>query len=71
MTRNMNNLDRVLRAILVLALIGFALYLQGVWGIVFGVLAAIFLFTSVTGFCPLYRLFGFSTLHNNRQETSS
>ena len=71
MIRNVNNVDRILRAVLALVLIGFALYQQGLWGIVFGVLAVIFLFTAVAGFCPLYRLFGFSTLHSDKQETSS
>jgi hypothetical protein len=56
MTKNMGTIDRAVRVIL--AVIVIALYLAGaitgVAAIILGVLAAIFIMTSILGFCPLY-----------------
>jgi hypothetical protein len=63
MKRNMSNLDRIIR-IIVAALFAYLYFggiVTGVFGIVLVVLAAVFLFTSVVAFCPLYVLFKFST----------
>lgn len=63
MTKNMGTLDRVLRLIFALAVA--VLYvtglISGTAAIILGVLAAVFLLTSVVGFCPLYAPFKFST----------
>ncbi|NOX64117.1 MAG: DUF2892 domain-containing protein [Chloroflexi bacterium] len=56
MTRNMGNLDRIIR--LLLAVLVGVLYFTGVISgavaIILGVIAVIFLVTSLIGFCPLY-----------------
>lgn len=63
MTKNMGTLDRVLRLIfaIVVAVLYFTGLISGTAAIILGILAAVFLLTSVVGFCPLYTLFGFST----------
>jgi hypothetical protein len=56
MTKNMGMADRVIRSIL--ALVVFVLYLMGkisgVTAIILGILAVVFLLTSLIAFCPLY-----------------
>ncbi len=63
MTKNMGTIDRVVR-VAVAALIA-ALYftgqITGTVAIVLGVLAAVFVLTSVISFCPLYSPLGLST----------
>jgi len=63
MKRNLSNLDRVIR--LVLAALFAYLYFGGVVtgapGIILVVLGAVFLFTAIVAFCPLYALFKLST----------
>ena len=63
MTKNMGNLDRAFRLLVVLA-IGIAYLigaLSGTLAIVLGVVAAAFLLTSLVGTCPAYLPFGLST----------
>jgi len=61
--KNMGALDRVIRLALV-ALVA-VLYLTGVisgaWAIILGIIALVFLVTSVFGVCPLYMPFGILT----------
>lgn len=60
MKRNMSGLDRGLRAVVGIALLGWALLTDHPlhwWGLL-GVLP---LLTAGIGFCPLYRLLGIST----------
>ena len=63
MKHNMGIADRIIRLIIA-AVIAF-LYLNqnitGTIGIVLLVVAIVFALTSFVSFCPLYRLFGFST----------
>lgn len=64
MTRNMANLDRLLRALVVAPLAILAAVLLGwtsVAGIVLVAFAAVMLLTAVAGFCPLYALLGLRT----------
>lgn len=61
MKRNESNADRILRAILGVALVGGGLLIGGWAALVLYLVAAILLFTAATGFCPLYRLFGIDT----------
>jgi Protein of unknown function (DUF2892) len=63
MIRNMSNVDRIIRVLLaaLLAYLYFSGLVTGVLGIAVVVFAAIFVFTSLLGFCPLYAPFKFST----------
>ena len=63
MTKNMRTADRAVRTIAALV-IGFLLLngtVSGALGTLLGLLAVIFLATSTISYCPLYRLFKFST----------
>ena len=60
--QNESGLDRTLRAIIGIALVVLMFtYLTGAWLWVAGIVAAVFLVTAATGFCPLYALFHMST----------
>jgi hypothetical protein len=63
MIKNMGTVDRVVRVLL--AVLVAVLYLtgniSGTAAIILGILALIFLLTSLVGFCPLYAPFKFST----------
>lgn len=64
MTKNMNTLDRVLRAFVVAPLLVIATLFVGagtILGVVLLVLAAVMLATAAVGFCPLYALFHLNT----------
>ncbi|MBX2974468.1 MAG: DUF2892 domain-containing protein [Flavobacteriales bacterium] len=63
MEPNMGNTDRLLRIIaaIVIAVLSFTGVLQGTWGIVLLVLAAVFVLTSFVSFCPLYLPFKINT----------
>lgn len=63
MKKNMGTMDRVIRTIIALVII--VLYFTGqissTAAIVLGIIAIIFLLTSLIGFCPIYVPFGIST----------
>ena len=63
MTKNMGFIDRMLRLLVVLAIgVAYGLgHLSGTAAIVLGVVAAVFLLTSLVGTCPAYLPFGLST----------
>ncbi len=63
MKKNMGTVDRVIRVSLVvlIAILYFTNVISGTWVIILGVLAVVFLATSLVGFCPLYLPFGIST----------
>jgi Protein of unknown function (DUF2892) len=63
MKRNLGILDRIIRVALValVAVLYFTHQLSPVAAVIFGVLAVVFLLTSVVGVCPLYLPFGIST----------
>ncbi len=63
---NESPLDRVLRVIIGIVLIALGIFgvASGAWMYVSYVLGAILLITGIVGFCPLYRLFKFSTVKN-------
>lgn len=63
MKGNMGILDRIIRVALaaVVAVLFFTGQLSLVASIILGVLAVIFLLTSIVGVCPLYLPFGIST----------
>ncbi len=63
MKRNMGLLDRIVRIALValVAVLFFAGLLSPVAAIILGILAVVFLVTSIVGMCPLYLALGIST----------
>lgn len=63
MKLNMSSADRIIRLVLValVAVLYFTNVISGTLAIILGVVAVIFLLTSLIGFCPLYALFGIST----------
>jgi uncharacterized membrane protein len=63
MKTNMGGLDRILRLVLaiVVAVLFFTKQITGTAAIVLGVIAVIFVLTSLVGFCPLYVPLGIST----------
>ena len=70
MKKNMGNTDRVVR-ILIAIIIGLLYYsdiINGAFGAIALVLALVFVATSFLGFCPLYRLVGFSTCPTKQKE---
>ncbi|MCJ7468068.1 MAG: DUF2892 domain-containing protein [Maribacter sp.] len=63
MKKNIGSTDRMVRIALAI-LIGFLYYfdvIQGTLAYVLIAIAAIFIFTSLINFCPLYAIFGLST----------
>jgi len=63
MKRNMGTIDRIARVVLaaVVAILFFTGQITGTAAIILGILAVVFVLTSILGFCPLYLLFGIST----------
>ena len=56
MKPNMSAVDRAIRLLIVavIALLYFTGSISGTLAIILGVLAIVFVFTSFTGFCPMY-----------------
>ncbi len=69
MKKNMGLIDRVVRAILAVAVL--VLYLMnmisGTAAIILGIIAVVFLATSFIGVCPLYLPFGIKTFKGERK----
>ena len=63
MKKNVGSIDKVVRILIaiVLAVLYFTNVVTGTLGIIFLVLAAIMLLTSLISFCPLYSPFGINT----------
>ena len=68
MKKNMGTIDRVIR--ILLAIVFIVLYLNGsitgVVSIILGILAFVFIVTSLIGFCPLYLPFKISTIGKSK-----
>lgn len=66
MKKNIGTIDKVIRILLaaVIAIVVAMHVISGAAAIIFGVLAAVFLLTSLVSFCPLYLPFGISTKKN-------
>jgi hypothetical protein len=64
MKKNMGTIDRIIR--ILLAIVVIVLYLNGsitgVAAIILGILALVFILTSLIGFCPLYAACKISTI---------
>ncbi|TGL78046.1 YgaP family membrane protein [Leptospira yasudae] len=58
---NEGTIDRIIRIVLGIALIGFGYATQGVIGNVMLVAGFVPLGTGILGWCPLYSVFGFNT----------
>lgn len=63
MKKNMGNIDRVVRTIIaiVVGILYFTGVISGTTALILGILAIIFLLTSMVGTCPLYIPVGLST----------
>lgn len=63
MKTNMGALDRILRIIIavILAILYLTKTVTGTLGIIFLVIALVFLITSILGYCPLYTIVGITT----------
>ena len=63
MKKNMGTIDKVVRIVIALVVIGlyFANVISGTVAIVLLVLSGIFILTSLLSFCPLYLPFGINT----------
>lgn len=63
MKKNMGNVDRSIRTLLaiVVAVLYYNGTISGTTALVLGILAVVFLLTSLVSFCPLYALFGLKT----------
>ncbi len=63
MKKNIGKADRMIRIIaaIIIGILYFTNILTGTIGIIFLVLAAVFILTSFINFCPLYAPFGFKT----------
>lgn len=61
--KNMGTLDRIIRLVIaaVIAVLYFTHILSGGLAIILGIVAVVFVLTSLVGFCPLYIPFGIST----------
>ena len=58
---NESTTDRVIRFLLSRVLFYFAFQSAAPWNWILGIVAAVLLFTAITGFCGLYRVLGIST----------
>ena len=69
MTKNMGNIDRIVRilAAVVVAVLYFTNVISGTVAIILGVVAGIFILTSLVGTCPLYLPFGIKTCKTENQ----
>ncbi|MFH1387225.1 MAG: DUF2892 domain-containing protein [bacterium] len=63
MPNNMHIIDRTLRVIVAVLIVVFYSMgqISGLAAIILGLVAVIFLVTSIIGYCPLYQLVGIST----------
>lgn len=63
MKKNMGTIDKVIRILMALVVIGlyFANVISGTLAIVLLVFSAVFILTSLITFCPLYTLLGINT----------
>jgi hypothetical protein len=63
MKKNMGTTDRVIRlaVVVLIAILYFTNVISGTLAIILGIVALVFLLTSLVGTCPLYMPFGIST----------
>ncbi len=63
MKKNMGTIDRVIRTLIavIIAILYFTHQITGLAAIILGIIAVVFLLTSLFARCPLYLPFGIST----------
>lgn len=59
--RNEGDMDRGVRIVMGIGMIGAGLFLGGTWGLVLGAVGLIPLLTGAIGWCPLYSVFHINT----------
>jgi hypothetical protein len=69
MKKNMGSADRIIRivAALVIAVLYFSNQITGTLAMIMGILAVVFVLTSIISFCPLYVPFKISTKKASQQ----
>lgn len=69
MKQNMGTIDRIFRLIVVfiIAILLFTGQVTDIAAIILGIIAAVFLLTSIIGFCPAYLPLGLSTRKASRK----
>jgi len=65
MKANIGTIDRLLRALLGIAVMSWGIYFQSWWGFIGGII----FITSVFSWCPVYAPFSWSTRKKPKQET--
>lgn len=70
MKHNLGVNDQTIRIVLaaVIAILYFTHVITGTLGIVLLVIGVLLFLTSITSFCPIYRIFGFSTCKHEKGE---
>lgn len=68
MKTNMGRVDRSVRILIaiVAAILVYFNVVQGILSYILLTMAAVFVFTSLVGFCPIYGLFGLNTCKINK-----
>ena len=71
MKKNMGTVDRIIRVVLAIVVIGLyaAGVISGTLGIILLVLSGVFILTSMISFCPLYLPLGLSTCKTEAKES--
>lgn len=70
MKKNMGNIDKVVRILIAVAILVlyFTNVISGLTATIALILSAVFMLTSLVGFCPLYLPFGISTLKKDKKQ---
>ena len=68
MKRNMGNVDRVIRVLIALLILGAWIsgFISGTLSLVLLIIAGVFVVTSIFATCPMYRVLGISTCSTPR-----
>ena len=63
MKKNMGSTDRIIRIIIaaIVAVLYYSGRINGTMAIILGIVAGVFLLTSLINFCPLYKMLGINT----------
>ena len=69
MEKNVGARDKIIRVIAGLIILGVGVSMQGVLGLVCAIVGIGLLFTAITGFCSLYKLFGIDTRKGKPEST--
>ena len=67
MEKNVGTTDKVIRLIVAIILLAGGISLKGLAGTIAIMLGIVLLFTVVTGFCGLYKIFGITTCKGEKK----